>query len=162
VNDRDKPELLPIARKLGERGFTLVGTRGTAQALSAEGLKVESVFKVNEGRPHVVDLIKTGKIQLIINTPLGRKSFYDERAIRRAAVRHRVPCITTLEGATAAVAGVEALQKGEIEIICLQDLYPRFEARSSVRAMRVADPATGARGSLAGSEAVTPVQRNPR
>ncbi len=162
VNDRDKPELLPIARKLTERGFALVATRGTAQALSGAGLTVESVFKVNEGRPHVVDLIKTGRIQLIINTPLGRKSFYDERAIRRAAVRHRVPCITTLEGATAAVAGIEALQKEEIEILCLQDLYPRFEARGSLRAMRRAGPATGVRSSLAGSEVVAPAKRGPR
>ena len=84
---------------------------------------MDPVFKVNEGRPNVVDLIKTAKIQLIINTPLGRKSFYDERGIRRAAIRHQAPCITTLEAATAAVTGIEALQKHKVEVRCLQELH---------------------------------------
>ncbi|MGH9863682.1 MAG: carbamoyl-phosphate synthase large subunit, partial [Candidatus Acidiferrales bacterium] len=125
VNDRDKKALLPIARRLSARGFALVATRGTAQFLSGNGVSVEPVFKVNEGRPNIVDLIKTAKIQLIINTPLGRQSFYDERAIRRAGVRHGVPCITTLEGALAAVSGIEALQQEKLELHCLQDLHPR-------------------------------------
>ncbi|MBI4467334.1 MAG: carbamoyl-phosphate synthase large subunit [Acidobacteria bacterium] len=128
VNNRDKQALLPIARQLVEHGFQLVATRGTAEFLRQAGLGVAPVFKVNEGRPHVVDLLKTGKIQLVINTPLGRKSFYDERAIRRAAVRHQVPCITTLEGAMAAVTGIEALQKQKVEIHCLQDLHTRLAA----------------------------------
>jgi hypothetical protein len=92
-------------------------------------LKVERVYKVNEGRPNIVDLLKGGKVQLIVNTPLGAKSHYDERAIRRTAVRHQVPCITTLEGAMAAVSGIEALQKQKVEIHCLQDLYPKAVAR---------------------------------
>ncbi|MBI2956992.1 MAG: carbamoyl-phosphate synthase large subunit, partial [Acidobacteria bacterium] len=125
VNNRDKKALLPIARQLAAGGFKLIATRGTAQFLSEAGVAVEKVFKVNEGRPNVVDLIKTGTIQLILNTPLGRQSFYDERAIRRAAIRHQVPCITTLEGALAAVTGIEALQKHEVEIHCLQELHPR-------------------------------------
>ena len=99
VNNRDKKSLLPIARQLSQRGFHLIATRGTAEFLLPQGLTVEKIYKVNEGRPNVVDWIKTGKIQLVINTPLGRQSFYDERAIRRAAIRHRIPCITTLEGA---------------------------------------------------------------
>ncbi|HSC77512.1 MAG TPA: carbamoyl-phosphate synthase large subunit, partial [Candidatus Acidoferrales bacterium] len=99
VNDRDKQALAPIARQLTALGFKLIATRGTAAALAAGGVPVEKVYKVNEGRPNVVDLLKTRKVQLIVNTPLGAKSFYDERAIRRAAVRHQVPCITTLEGA---------------------------------------------------------------
>lgn len=132
VNDADKAALLPIARRLAALGFNLAATRGTAQALAAAGLPVAAVYKVNEGRPNVVDLIKTGKLQLIINTPLGRKSFYDERAIRRAAVRHQLPCITTLEGATAVVAGIEALQAQAIQIHCLQDLHPRFVIQTAV------------------------------
>jgi len=125
VNNRDKKSLLPIARQLIQRGFHLIATRGTAESLIENGLTVEKIYKVNEGRPHVVDWIKTGKIQLIINTPLGRQSFYDERAIRRAAIRHRVPCITTLEGALAAVNGIAAVQQQRIELRCLQDLHPR-------------------------------------
>jgi carbamoyl-phosphate synthase large subunit len=126
VNNRDKKALLPIARQLSQRGFHLIATRGTAEFLTEQGLTVEKIYKVNEGRPHVVDWIKTGKIQLIINTPLGRQSFYDERAIRRAAIRHRVPCITTLEGALAAVNGIAAFQQQRVELRCLQDLHPRL------------------------------------
>ncbi len=126
VADQDKPDLVPIARQLAAEGFSLVATGGTADFLREKGLSVETVYKVNEGRPNVVDLIKTGKIQLILNTPLGRKSFYDERAIRRAAIRHQIPCITTIEGATAAVSGVEALQQHSIEVRSLQDMHERF------------------------------------
>ncbi|MEE9235000.1 MAG: carbamoyl-phosphate synthase large subunit [Candidatus Acidoferrales bacterium] len=131
VNNRDKRGLLPIARQLAARGFRLVATRGTAEFLRAQGLAVDPVFKVNEGRPNVVDLIKTAKIQLIINTPLGRKSFYDERGIRRAAIRHQVPCITTLEAATAAVTGIEALQKHKVEVRCLQELHAGLPAAAT-------------------------------
>ncbi len=131
VNNRDKRGLLPIARQLAVRGFRLVATRGTAEFLRAQGLAVDPVFKVNEGRPNVVDLIKTAKIQLIINTPLGRKSFYDERGIRRAAIRHQVPCITTLEAATAAVTGIEALQKHKVEVRCLQELHAGLPAAAT-------------------------------
>ncbi|MFQ5723494.1 MAG: carbamoyl-phosphate synthase large subunit, partial [Terriglobia bacterium] len=131
VNNRDKRGLLPIARQLAARGFRLVATRGTAEFLRAQALAVDPVFKVNEGRPNVVDLIKTAKIQLIINTPLGRKSFYDERGIRRAAIRHQVPCITTLEAATAAVTGIEALQKHKVEVRCLQQLHAGVPAAAT-------------------------------
>ncbi len=131
VNDRDKQALAPIAGQLAALGFKLIATSGTAAALTAAGVKTEKVFKVNEGRPNVVDLLKTRKVQLIVNTPLGAKSFYDERAIRRAAVRHQVPCITTLEGAMAAVSGIEALQKHKTEIHCLQDLHPKPMVRKA-------------------------------
>jgi len=136
VNNRDKKALLPLARQLLAGGFQLVATRGTADALRAAGLAVETVFKVNEGRPNVVDLLKAGKIQLVLNTPLGRKSFYDEKAIRRAAVRHQVPCITTLEATTAAVSGIEALQKHKIEIRSLQDLHAQLAAAARGTAVR--------------------------
>jgi carbamoyl-phosphate synthase large subunit len=141
VNNRDKKALVPLARQLVAGGFRLVATRGTAEALRAAGLAVETVFKVNEGRPNVVDLLKAGKIQLVINTPLGRKSFYDEKAIRRAAVRHQVPCITTLEGATAAATGIEALQKHKIEIRSLQDLHAELAAVRGAAARVQAAPA---------------------
>src|SRR5256885_15575650 len=82
-----------------------------------------SVFKVNEGRPNIVDLVKTGKIDLVINTPLGRESFYDEKSIRRAAIRYNIPCITTLAAAHAAARGIRALLDQSTEVAALQDLH---------------------------------------
>ena len=105
INDREKLAVLPLARDLVSLGFKLIATRGTAAAISSGGVEVEAVFKANEGRPNIVDLVKTGKVDLIINTPLGRESFYDEKSIRRAAVRYKVPCITTLSPGNAAVRG---------------------------------------------------------
>ena len=103
VNDHDKPLVIPHARDLAALGFKLVATRGTTEALRAYGIPVERVFKVAEGRPSVVDLIKSAAIDLIINTPLGRSSRQDDRLIRQAAVKHGVTCITTLSAAGAGV-----------------------------------------------------------
>src|SRR5436189_4390797 len=86
VNNDDKANLTPIARDLAELGFRLIATRGTAAYLRAYGLDVDVVFKVNEGRPNVADEIVNGTVDLIINTPLGRESFFDDRAVRRAAM----------------------------------------------------------------------------
>jgi len=86
VNDRDKRHLGTIGKELVSLGFKIVATRGTASALHATGVPCEEVYKVNEGRPNIVDLIKTSKVHLVINTPLGRESFYDEKSIRRAAI----------------------------------------------------------------------------
>jgi carbamoyl-phosphate synthase large subunit len=123
VNDHDKPAVIPIARDLESLGFTLVATRGTAAALRAAGIKVEKVFKVNEARPNVVDRIKSTEIDLIINTPLGGKSRFDDKAIRRAAVQHGVTCITTLAAAGAAIQGIRALQEGQAHVESLQRLH---------------------------------------
>jgi carbamoyl-phosphate synthase large subunit len=123
VNDHDKPGVVPIARDLEALGFTLIATRGTAEALGFAGVKVEKVFKVNEGRPNVVDRIKSADIDLIINTPLGRKSRFDDKAIRRAAVQHGVTCITTLSAADAAIQGIRASRDGQIHVESLQDLH---------------------------------------
>ncbi len=87
------------------------------------GVPCDEVYKVNEGRPNIVDLIKTGKINLVINTPLGRESFYDEKSIRRAAIRYNIPCITTMSAAQAAVRGIHALLELQREVSCLQDLH---------------------------------------
>jgi carbamoyl-phosphate synthase large subunit len=125
VNDHDKPGVIPIARDLESLGFTLIATQGTAAALRQEGIKVERVFKVNEARPNVVDRIKSAEIDLIINTPLGRKSRFDDKAIRRSAVQHGVTCITTLSAAEAAIQGIRALQKGETHVECLQKLHQK-------------------------------------
>ncbi len=123
VNDRDKPNVVPIAAALEAAGFQLVATRGTAAALRAAGVKVETVFKVNEGRPNIIDRIKTGKIHLVVNTPLGRESFYDEISIRRAAIRYNLPCITTLSAAHAAALAIREQQTHTFEVAALQDLH---------------------------------------
>src|SRR5437899_1981898 len=123
VNDRDKRQVLPLAQELAALGFRLVATRGTAAALERAGIEAEPVYKVNEGRPNIVDLIKTGKVDIIINTPLGRESFYDEKSIRRAAIRYNIPCITTLSAAFAAARGIRALHEHAFEVAALQDLH---------------------------------------
>jgi len=134
VNDRDKRHLAALGKELSTLGFRLLATRGTAAALEAAGIQAESVFKVNEGRPNIVDLVKTGKIDLIINTPLGRESFYDEKSIRRAAIRYNIPCITTLAAANAAARGIHALHEQGIEVAALQDLHKSQAAASGAPA----------------------------
>jgi carbamoyl-phosphate synthase large subunit len=131
VNDQDKPHAIPIARDLAQLGFKLIATRGTAQALRAAGLTTEKVYKVNEGRPNVVDLIKSAKLDLIINTPLGGPSRFDEKAIRRAAVQHGIACITTLAAAAAMVNGIRAQREHRIQVFDLQSLHHALESKSS-------------------------------
>jgi carbamoyl-phosphate synthase large subunit len=123
VNDRDKRHVGALGKDLAALGFRLMATRGTCAALEAAGVESEAVFKVNEGRPNIVDLIKTSKVDLIINTPLGRESFYDEKSIRRAAIRYNIPCITTLSAAHAAAKGIRALIDQSTEVAALQDLH---------------------------------------
>jgi carbamoyl-phosphate synthase large subunit len=130
VNNDDKANLIPIARDLAELGFKLIATRGTAVYLRAYGLDVDVVFKVNEGRPNVADEIVNRKIDLIVNTPLGRESFFDDRAVRRAAMMHEVPCITTLTGAAAAVAAIRAMREHGVGVRALQDYYAGIAAGS--------------------------------
>ncbi|MGB9179996.1 MAG: carbamoyl-phosphate synthase large subunit [Pyrinomonadaceae bacterium] len=124
VNDADKGQAVVLARRLARLGFKIVATVGTAARLREVGLKVESVFKVNEGRPNIVDFIKRGDIALIINTPLGRSSHFDEQAIRRAALQYNVPCVTTMTGANALVEAISAHGSGEqIVVRSLQELH---------------------------------------
>ncbi|GAC1617925.1 MAG: carbamoyl-phosphate synthase large subunit [Candidatus Acidiferrum sp.] len=131
VNDRDKKHVAQLGKELVTLGFKLQATRGTAQALQDADVPCEEVFKVNEGRPNIVDLIKTGSVDLVINTPLGRESFYDEKSIRRAAIRYNIPCITTLAAAHAASLGIRALLEQNVEVAALQDLHLRKVAASS-------------------------------
>ncbi len=128
VCDRDKQEAVSLARALAEAGFKLLATRGTAAALRHHQIEVEAVYKVNEGQPNIVDRIKSGQVQLIINTPLGRESQYDEKSIRRAAIRYNVPCITTLSAARAAVEGIRAMKAHPAEVECLQQLHKSITA----------------------------------
>jgi len=127
VNNSDKPTVLPVARDLAALGFTLSATRGTAAFLRAHGLDVDVMYKVNEGRPNVADHLVNRKIDLVINTPLGRDSFFDDRAVRRAATMAQVPCITTLTGASAAVSAIRALRQQALTVRSLQDYYAGVE-----------------------------------
>ena len=102
VTDHDKPHVVEVARRFVDMGFKLVATHGTADVLEEAGLAVERVYKVKEGRPNAVDLIKADRIQLIVNTPHGPDPYFDEKAIRRAAVTARITTITTLSAARAA------------------------------------------------------------
>ncbi|HEV2113025.1 MAG TPA: ATP-grasp domain-containing protein, partial [Terriglobales bacterium] len=123
VSERDKPHVAELGRVFVELGFKLVATHGTADILEKAGLIVDRVFKVKEGRPNVVDLIKGDRIQLVVNTPHGPDPFFDEKAIRRAAVTHHIPTITTLAAARAAADGIAARQQGEISVRALQHLH---------------------------------------
>lgn len=124
VNDADKGQAVILARKLTRLGFDIIATLGTAARLREVGLKVANVFKVNEGRPNVVDHIKRGEIALIINTPLGRASHFDEQAIRRAALQYNIPCVTTMTGAQAIVEAIAAqTANGELKVRSLQELH---------------------------------------
>jgi carbamoyl-phosphate synthase large subunit len=133
VKDADKGAAVLIARKLSRLGFGIVATYGTAARLLEVGMSVESIFKVNEGRPNIVDHIKSGEISLIINTPLGRASHYDEQAIRRAALQYSVPCVTTMTGAQALVEAIGAAEaRSTPNVHSLQELHAM---RSSVDAV---------------------------
>ena len=123
VNDYDKGAVIPHARALAEMGFRIVATRGTAEVLGRAGIPVETVHKVNEGRPNVVDRIKSGEIDLVFNTPLGRESFFDDGAIRKTATLHGVHCVTTLTGAAATVQAIRALRSGSFDAVSLQELH---------------------------------------
>ena len=124
VNERDKPVAVEVARKFAELEFDLYATRGTATALRNAGMKVKTVFKVNEGRPNAVDLLKAGTIQLVIyTTTTGSHSFADEKAIRRGAISTRVPCITTMSGAKAAAEAVASRRRDPIRVWSLQEIH---------------------------------------
>jgi carbamoyl-phosphate synthase large subunit len=129
VNDHDKPNLLPIARELSGLGFSLIATAGTAKALRAAGLWVHDVLKVSEGRPNGVDLIINGEIDLVINTPLGGRSFSDEHVMRQVAIAHGVPVLTTLSAAKAATLAIAALRERPLEVVSLQERWRNKVAR---------------------------------
>jgi carbamoyl-phosphate synthase large subunit len=126
VHDRDKAALVPVAERLAEQGFRLLATEGTAAYLATRGLEVERVLKLHEGRPHIGDLLINGEVALVVNTPLGRASHEDDDAIRRLALKHGVPCVTTLSGAMAAAEGIASLREDGLSVTPLQELYGRY------------------------------------
>jgi carbamoyl-phosphate synthase large subunit len=123
VNDHDKPNVVPIARRFHALGFRVLGTEGTARYLRARGIPTERVLKVYEGRPNAIDLLVSGRIQLLINTPLGKLTQQDDYAIRRAALQHRVPYTTTLSAASAACDAIIALRSRAGEVRPLQEWH---------------------------------------
>ncbi len=128
VNDRHKADVVELARRFAWLGFQLTATRGTAAALAAAGLKCRKIFKVNEGRPNAVDLMKAGQLQLAIYTTAGAHSFSDERQIRRTAIAHRVPCITTMSAASAAVEAIASRRQDPVRVWSLQEIHSPAKA----------------------------------
>jgi len=126
VNNADKTNVVSVARDLARLGFSLLATRGTAAYLRSHGVDVEIIYKINEGRPHIGDAILNKRIALVINTPLGRESFFDDRAVRRAAMLQGVPCITTLTGAAAAVSAIEAIRSEGLTVKSLQEYHGKI------------------------------------
>ena len=123
VRDADKPRVLETMRMLSGLGFRIVATSGTQKFLVSEGVKAEKINKVSEGRPHVVDSIKNGGVQLVFNTTEGAQALSDSRSLRRAALLHKVPYYTTLAGAVAASQGIKAYKGGDLEVRALQDYF---------------------------------------
>ncbi|MEO1480568.1 MAG: carbamoyl-phosphate synthase large subunit [Myxococcota bacterium] len=123
VNDRDKEEAVTIARRLQELGFGIAATRGTAEVLRENGLAVQVLKKLSEGRPNINDAVKNGEISVVINTPLGKGSYSDGIEMRTAAVQHGVPVITTMSGAAAAVEAIAVEQEQTRIVTSLQELH---------------------------------------
>ncbi|EDY39425.1 carbamoyl-phosphate synthase, large subunit [Cyanobium sp. PCC 7001] len=134
THDRDKQGLVPVARGLAELGFELIATAGTAAVLAEQGLQVEPILKVHEGRPNIEDAIRSGLIQLVVNTPIGRQAAFDDTYLRRAALDYAVPTLTTLAGARAAVEAIRALQDHHLQVTALQDIHPAPAAQPPVPA----------------------------
>src|SRR5690606_16430926 len=136
VRDEDKRHIVSLAGKLQDLGFKLLATSGTARALNNSGITAERVFKIHEGRPHVLDLIKNNQVTLIVNTPSGRLERSDDRLIRSAAVALKVPCITTLAGAAATVQALSWLRKRPLDVTPLQEHHARLRAAARVERRR--------------------------
>lgn len=130
VKDADKRNVVMVARQLLSLGFTLVATDGTYKVLQRHGLECERINKVHEGRPHVVDLIKNREVTLIINTPLGKVTRYDDGMIRSESYQANIPCFTTMSAAMAAVEGIQALKMGAADVCPLQEYYSTEAART--------------------------------
>ena len=128
VKDSDKPVILPAVRKMAAMGFTIIATGGTAKYLEAEGIDVTPVNKVAEGRPHIVDRITDGDVDLIFNTTEGWQSLKDSKAIRTSALRAKIASFTTAAASVAAADAIEALRSRALEVRSLQSYYPGSHA----------------------------------
>ncbi|MEO8577524.1 MAG: carbamoyl-phosphate synthase large subunit [Gemmatimonadales bacterium] len=128
VNDFDKKDVTPIARRFHEMGFKLLGTDGTARHLREQGIPVDRIFKVHEGRPHGIDLILNNEVQLLINTPFGKHAQQDDYTLRQAAIAHGVAYTTTLSAASAACDAIESLRKNRPSVRSIQEWHSELEA----------------------------------
>ncbi|MEO8478516.1 MAG: carbamoyl-phosphate synthase large subunit [Gemmatimonadota bacterium] len=131
VNDHDKPTVVPIARRFSELGFTVIATAGTAKYLRQRGVPAETVLKVYEGRPNGIDLIVSGKVHLLVNTPLGKLTQHDDYSMRRAALQHGVPYTTTMSAASAACDAIIALKHRPGEVRSLQEWHALARASAA-------------------------------
>jgi carbamoyl-phosphate synthase large subunit len=130
VTDGDKPAATQLAASLRDLGFKIVATGGTAQAIRRMGVPVERIKKISEGSPNVVDLIESGEVDFVINTPTGSGARSDGYEIRRAAIARGIPCITTMSGASAAQRAIQAAQRGDGQVRSLQELHEVEKARA--------------------------------
>jgi carbamoyl-phosphate synthase large subunit len=125
VKDSDKQRIIPLAREFVNLNFGIISTGGTAAALAAAGIPVTKVFKLREGRPHVLDRVKNGDINFIINTPSGKIPREDEVTIRNASLAKRIPIMTTIRAAQASANGIRSLQRGGFSVKSLQEYHPQ-------------------------------------
>jgi carbamoyl-phosphate synthase large subunit len=139
VNDGDKPTVVPIVRRFHELGFRILATEGTQRYLRGRGVPAEGVRKVHEGRPNAIDLIVSGEVHLLINTPLGKFTQVDDYAIRRAALVHRVPYTTTMSAASAACDAIIALRSRIGSVRSLQEWHEKanVERAAPIAARRI-------------------------
>ena len=125
VNDADKPTVTPLVRRLVDLGFAVHATGGTRNHLEQLGIACRPIYKVGQGRPHIVDRIVSGQVSLLINTPLGKKSQYDDFSMRRAAIAHGVPYLTTMSATRAAVDALTAMRTRRPEVLSIQERLDR-------------------------------------
>lgn len=127
IADRDKNRIIETAHNFNDMGFRIVATGGTRKFLEEQGIKAELILKVHEGRPNIVDAIKNGEIDLVVNTPAGRLSEYDDSYIRKNAIKYRIPYITTTSAALSATKGIKERQNGEYKVRSLQNYHSAIE-----------------------------------
>lgn len=132
VADRDKHAVVEVARRFSALGFRLLATKGTQEFLAAHQVSTERANKLQEDRPHIIDLIKNGEIDLIINTPKGKLSQFDDSYLRKSAIKYRIPYVTTVAAARAAVLSIEARRKGTLQVRSLQDYHASIKQSSAI------------------------------
>jgi len=134
VANHDKEAIVPTIRKLAEMGFDIIATAGTAELLAKHGVNAEPIKKLHEGRPNIVDALHNGQIQLLINTPAGKESFYDDSYIRKAAIKYKIPYVTTAAAAAAAAEGIKAARERTTTVKSLQEYHRDIVALPDSRA----------------------------
>jgi carbamoyl-phosphate synthase large subunit len=127
VASGDRDRALPVAKELADMGFKILATDGTAEFLGEKGIICESVKKLHEGRPNIVDLMKNRQIQFLLNTPAGKQSFYDDSYIRKSAIKYKIPYFTTTDAGRAAAKGIKAARENRIEVISLQEYHEEIK-----------------------------------